>query len=110
VSEKMEDYLAEMAVLAKDPPPFRPHWYYNATGDQVEVYLSDEPATYEWLNHFVSIGRNDKGNIVAVTLTEDMAATICKARVACLKERVEYDEWIKARLAEKERAAKESKP
>ncbi|MHA2279779.1 MAG: hypothetical protein ACXAC5_02635 [Promethearchaeota archaeon] len=43
------------AVEVCGEPPFCPRAWYNAEGDILEVYLSEEESYSKWLNHQVSV-------------------------------------------------------
>jgi len=50
----LDDLLKE-----RNPPKFTPHAFYCDVGDQIQVYLSDELSTAQYINPYVSIFWDD---------------------------------------------------
>lgn len=64
------DALLKYALEQPRSTPWHPGWYYNAAGDQIELYLEEVAYHSEWNKHGFSIHRAmDDNRIVGVTIT-----------------------------------------
>jgi len=68
--DEFAKFVLEMAAQAGPREPFKPNWWYNRDGDQIEIYWSDEAYVGKWLNHQVTLlySQEDPKRLVGVII------------------------------------------
>jgi hypothetical protein len=68
--EDFAKFVLETAAQAGPPGPFKPNWWYNRDGDQIEIYWSEEAYVGRWLNHQVTLlcSRDNPNRIIGVII------------------------------------------
>ena len=68
--EDFGKFMMEMAQQAGPRAPFKPNWWYNKDGDQIEIMWSDEGYVGKWLNHQVTLlySQEDRNRLVGVII------------------------------------------
>lgn len=68
--DEFSKFVLEMAEKLGPPGPFKPHWWYNKDGDQIEIYWSEETYVAKWINPQLTLlmSHEDPEKIIGVII------------------------------------------